>query len=102
MFVFSPNWEYCVQQYPDWKKLSESIDEKRWRVITITSEPDINKIKEHQEKYEIENLNVATITSKELLTARLGFTPMTVTIGTDGTVEKVWSGLWKQPFDLSN
>lgn len=76
------------------------IDNSRWRVLAVTSENDFDKIKKHLDDYKIP-FDVGIIPYTQMQKSRLMYTPMTLVIGTDGEVKKVWPGLWKRGFNLS-
>lgn len=102
LLVFSTTCKYCVQEYPYWKELAENVDPNRWRIVAVTSEDNMDKIKDHVEEYKLNSLKVASVAQTDLRGARMLFTPMTLVIGTDGEVKKVWPGLWKKGFDLQD
>jgi peroxiredoxin len=41
------------------------------------------------------------MSKEDMRRARMLFTPMTLIVDTNGDVKKVWPGLWKKGFDLS-
>lgn len=100
LLVFNTTCRYCVQEYPYWKELAENLDQNRWRIIAVTSEDNADKIKTHIEEYKLNSIKVASMAQADIREARMLFTPMTLFIGTDGEVKKVWPGLWKKGFDL--
>jgi len=100
LLVFNTTCKYCLQEYPYWKELAENVDPNRWRIVAVTSEDNMNKIKNHVEEYKLDNIKVASVAQTDLRGARMLFTPMTLVIGTDGEVKKVWPGLWKKGFEL--
>lgn len=101
LLIFNTSCEYCLQQYPYWVKLTESIDQDRWRVIALTSENDAEKIKPYVEDHKIPNAQIATMPLAEFRKARMLYTPMTLVIDRQGEVKKVWPGLNKD-FVLPN
>jgi hypothetical protein len=101
LFVFSPSCNYCVQQYPSWKELAGSIDYSRWRILAVTSEDNYDKIRTHIEEHKLSNIKVGSMSKEDMRRARMLFTPMTLIVDKNGDVKKVWPGLWKKGFDLS-
>ena len=95
LLVFSTSCQYCVQEYPNWKGLIENLDPDSWRVLAVTPEADLDKIKAHLESHKLSNVKVASVSREEMQKSRLLYTPMTLVVGTDGEVKKVWAGLQK-------
>jgi hypothetical protein len=90
-----------VQQYPSWKELAGNIDPSRWRILAVTSEDNYDKIRTHIEEHKLSNIKVGSMSKEDMRRARMLFTPMTLIVDTNGDVKKVWPGLWKKGFDLS-
>lgn len=101
LLVFSPSCNYCVQQYPSWKELAGNIDYNHWRILAVTSEDNYDKIRTHIEAHKLSNIKVGSMSKEDMRQARMLFTPMTLIVDTNGDVKKVWPGLWKKGFDLS-
>jgi hypothetical protein len=95
LLVFNSDCTYCLQQYPFWKELVVTLDSKIWRVFAITSEDNFEKINTLLVEQKMDSIKVASISREEIRKARLVFTPMTIAVGSDGEVKKVWAGLWK-------
>lgn len=95
LLVFNTSCQYCVQQYPYWKGLVENLDPTLWRILAVTSEEDYDKIKTHLEEHKLNSVKVASVSREEMQRSRMVFTPMSLVIGTDGEVKKVWAGLQK-------
>ncbi len=102
VFVFNTNCEYCIQQYPGWKDLINSLDRRQWNVIGVTSETDSSIIAKHLKENDLAELDVRIVSSKAIADARLGFTPMTILVDSQGLVGKVWAGLWTKGFNLDD
>lgn len=99
LLVFSSSCQYCVQQYPYWKETIDSLD-SGWRVLAVSSEDDLEKLKAHVDEQKIESIKVGTISVDDMSRARMSFTPMTIALDSKGEVVKVWAGLWTKGFDL--
>lgn len=95
LLVFNTSCQYCVQQYPYWKGLIENLDPTLWRILAVTSEENYDKIKTHLEEHKLNSVKVASISREEMQKSRMMYTPMTLVIGIDGEVKKVWAGLQK-------
>ncbi len=102
LFVFRPSCGYCLQQYPYWQSLIKSVDHEKWRIVAITSEMDTDVIRKHLEDNGLGGLDARTMPADEMAAARLGYTPMTLHVNSDGFVIRVWPGLWTGGFDLTN
>lgn len=95
LLVFNTSCQYCVQQYPYWKGLIENLDPAFWRILAVTSEENYDKIKMHLEEHKLNSIKVISISREEMQKSRMGYTPMTLVVDTDGEVKKVWAGLQK-------
>ena len=95
LLIFNTSCQYCEQQYPYWKGLIENLDTTLWRILAVTSEENYDKIKTHLEEHKLQGFKVASISREEMQKSRMLYTPMTLIIGTDGEVKKVWAGLQK-------
>lgn len=95
LLVFNTSCQYCLQQYPYWKELIENLDPTLWRILAVTSEENYDKIKTHLEEHKLNSVKVASISREEMQKSRMMYTPMTLVVGTDGEVKKVWAGLRK-------
>jgi len=93
--VFNTSCQYCVQQYPYWKAITENLDSTTWRILAITSEENYDKIKAHLEEHKLDTVKVACIRREEMQKSRMMYTPMTLVVDIDGEVKKVWAGLQK-------
>lgn len=102
LLVFNTGCEYCLQQYPNWNQLTGSLDQSRWRVLAISSESDLDKIKNHLTEHKVINVKAGSVSPKYMVDTRMLFTPMTLVIDPAGNVKKVWAGLWKKDFEIPN
>jgi peroxiredoxin len=100
LLVFSPSCQYCVQEYPYWKELVKNLDKERWRVLAVTTETNLDKIKDHVAEFDLTDMKVGSFSAEDARGARLLYTPMTLVVDPNGEVKKVWPGLWKKGFDL--
>lgn len=100
LLVLNSSCQYCKQQYPHWKELMRNIDSRNWRVLAISSEDDLEKLRANLESMDLENIRVGTVAAAEMRKARMLYTPMTIAVDAHGEVKKVWSGLWIKGFDL--
>lgn len=100
LFVFNTNCEYCVQQYAGWKKLLSSIDRNQWKVYAVTSQTDVELIREHLSENGLMDVDVRVVPAEEVAKARIGFTPMTIETDADGVATKVYPGLWTKDFEF--
>lgn len=101
LLIFNTTCDYCVKQYPSWKEAIPNLDND-WRVLALTPEQDHETIKNHLHTHSLRNIKVGSVSQDDMRKARLGFTPMTLALGSNGEVKKVWPGLWKKGFELPN
>ncbi len=77
---------------PTWQKLVKNIDGSSYRVVGLSLKPE--GVKEYIERHQLGNISViAKPDRKDLVKYKPSATPETVLIGSDGKVEKVWSGV---------
>lgn len=100
LFVFRTSCEYCLQQYPYWRSLISSVDRNKWNVVAVTSEEDPVLISQHLKENGMEGTETRIISAEDMVSARLAYTPMTLTLNSDGIVTRVWPGLKTNGFDL--
>jgi peroxiredoxin len=92
LLVFSPRCPYCTKNMPNWNALTLGLNEKEFRVVAVSTVPE--GVKEYAEKHGLNNIPVITTPDpKDKVAYEMNVTPQTVLIGSDGTVEKVWTGL---------
>lgn len=92
LFVLSPRCGLCRDIMPDWEKMVKSIDQKSFRVVAVSLTPEGTK--EFLAKYNLGSIPViADADPKDRVDYEMTLTPQTVLIGSDGKVEKVWTGL---------
>lgn len=102
LLVFNTNCEYCLQQYPSWRGLVGSLDRNKWNIIAVTTQSDSNLIKTHLDENELTGIDVRVVSAEEISKARMAYTPMTVSVDSDGVVRNVWPGLWAKGFSLGS
>lgn len=102
LLVFKTTCQYCIQQYPYWNQLTGNLDKSRWRVLAVTSESDLDKIKNHLIEHNLTNIRAGAISPQVVTDTRMLLTPMTLVLDPAGNVKKVWAGLWKKDFEISN
>jgi peroxiredoxin len=102
LFVFRSTCQYCLQQYAHWRNLVDNLDTEKFRVVALTSEQDRDVVRRHVANNGLMDLDIRIISAEDMKSARLMFTPMTLLATPDGTVAKVWPGLWVKEFDLSS
>jgi hypothetical protein len=102
LLVLDTNCEYCLQQYPYWKALIGKLDEERWQVVAVTVQRDASLISKHLEENNLSGIDVRIVQFDAIQKARLGYTPMTIAVTSDGVVKNVWPGLWAKGFNLEN
>jgi peroxiredoxin len=92
LLIFSPDCDYCTQNMPIWKNILSNIDKNSFRVIAISLEPEGTK--EYIIRHHLDSVPVITkLYLKGADTYKMGLTPETILIDSNGKVEKVWKGL---------
>ncbi len=100
LLFFTPTCPYCRVQFYYWRELIERADQERFEIIgMVGSSEDEGKVEEY-----LRSVNCAVGSSATLRVAlapagvrrvyKLSATSTTLIVANDGTVEKVWSGLW--------
>lgn len=92
---FKTTCGFCEKQMPFWKSLVKKIDYKDYEIIAVTTETDLNAIKNYLKKHEIQEWKVSTISTEDAQKAKLSVTPITFVVDQNRKVEKVWVGLWQ-------
>lgn len=96
LLYFRTTCSFCKEQMRYWKELVASIDNKTYRVIALTTETDVNIIKNYIKSHAIENWEVLTLNANDAEKAKLSATPITVVVDNQGKVEKAWIGMWRE------
>jgi hypothetical protein len=102
LLVFNTNCQYCRQQYPYWRELVGSLDKSKWNIIAITTQSDAKLISSHLEENKLNGIDVRIVSTEKISEARMGYTPMTVSVDSSGVVRNVWAGLWVEGFTLNS
>ncbi len=92
LLVFSPRCAYCTDNMPNWKAITQGVDDKAFRVIAISTLSE--GAKEYADKHGLHGIPViADPDPKNRVAYEMNITPQTVLVSADGTAEKVWTGL---------
>jgi peroxiredoxin len=100
LLFFTPTCPYCRQQFVYWRELLERVDGDRFEVLGVVDQAeDKNRLREYLRAMgcaaeDGKRLRVALVPSEVRQSYKLAATPITMIIGNDGKVEKVWSGRW--------
>lgn len=95
LLFFKTTCGYCKQQMAYWKNFVANIDHHKFKVTAITTETDVQAIKNYIKSYAIEDWDVLTVETKDAQKAKLMVTPVTMVINDEGIVEKAWVGMWE-------
>lgn len=90
ILVFSQNCGYCKKNWPNWRSLLDSIGGvTNVAFVNLTPQLDEAYIAENRmQRYQV----IARVESASKQEYRLNVTPQTLLIGSDGVIERVWTG----------
>lgn len=91
LLVFRPECPACERTLPYWKKIKAACDREGYQVFGISLENSGKTIEFLQTK----GLNLEVFAAPDAHfkdTYKLNLTPVTIVIGNDGSVEKIWPG----------
>jgi peroxiredoxin len=92
LLVFSPRCRACGENFPNWEAIINGIDRKSYRLFAISLHSQ--SAKEYAIRHGIDGVTILTeIDPKYKVAYNLALTPQALLIGSDGKVEKVWTGL---------
>lgn len=96
---FTPSCPFCGQQIPYWRDLLNNIDPSRFDVIGLVGERDdkqeiLKHIKDAGYLNTKNPLHVVVGPDNILRSYKLGTTPTTLLVKSDGHAQKVWVGRW--------
>ena len=94
LFYFHPTCGYCKKQMPYWIDLVLKTKHTQYKFIALTTEDNIQAVEHYLDIYGGREWNVWIMKQEDALDAKLSGTPITVVLGSNGNVEKVWVGMW--------
>jgi peroxiredoxin len=95
LLFFKTSCGYCKSQLNYWKKLVLNANQKDYKIIAITSETDLNAIKNYSDDFGIKDWEILSVNLTDSQKTKFTVTPITVVIDKNGVVEKSWIGLWQ-------
>lgn len=95
LLYFSPRCRYSYEQFPYWRSLIEHGQASNIRVVGLVSEhEDPQQVKRFLRSMGAASLEVARIPDAVHRQYKLLVTPLTLTLSSQGKVEKKWIGRW--------
>lgn len=92
LFVFSTNCGVCTLNWPAWEAVAQSIQGRPYRLLYATIESPLSK--EYAAHHGIEDRTVfAQLDPRYEAALNLRLTPLTILLGKNGDVTRVWVGL---------
>lgn len=92
LFVLSPRCNACEQNMPNWLAIINRLDRGGFRLAAVSLQAE--GIKEYASRHKFNQIPILTnIDPKYRVAYNLALTPQIILIGSDGKVEKVWTGL---------
>lgn len=92
---FSPRCKYSYEQFPYWRSLIEHGEASNLKVVGLVSEhEDAQQVKRFLRSIGAAQLTVARIPDRVHRQYKLLVTPLTLTLDSQGKVEKSWIGKW--------
>jgi thiol-disulfide isomerase/thioredoxin len=89
---------YCKKQNPYWTQLLNQIDSQKYEIVELFNAAEERQVVSDYLKSighsADPKLKVVFSNSEDLQKYKLNVTPTTLVLNENGTVEKVWSGLW--------
>jgi peroxiredoxin len=92
LFIFSPRCRACEANSLNWEAVINEIDRQSFRLFGISLQSQ--GVKEYASRHRINGVPILTeIDAKYRVAYNLALTPQTILIGSDGKVERVWTGV---------
>jgi peroxiredoxin len=92
LLIFSPRCRACEENLPNWEAIINGIERQSFRLFAISLQSQ--GVKEYASRHRIKGVPILTeIDAKYRVAYNLALTPQTILIGSDGKVERVWTGL---------
>ncbi|MCI0540050.1 MAG: hypothetical protein L0Z50_33000 [Verrucomicrobiales bacterium] len=91
LFVFSQTCGICDDNWPNWVEIIMHSDRSRTRFLGVNLvQPLESSYAQNRFQGFTEVITVDRAIAREY---RFGFTPQTILLNSDGTIERVWTGL---------
>ena len=95
LLVFSPSCHACDANWPEWQRLIRSSNATDERIILAniaTSDPAVTA--DYITRHHIDSIPaLAEVSAESMVAYRLQYTPQTILIGSDGRIEKAYTGV---------
>ena len=91
LFVFSTSCGVCTANWPNWEKLSKSVNPTVFRLAYANINSEMSK--KYSDRYGLPAADVfAQLDARSRTQLNLQLTPLTIVLGADGTLERYWAG----------
>jgi peroxiredoxin len=102
IFFSSTSCPYCKKQNAYWLDCLKQLDPGKYEIIAVFNEREERQtVADHLNKYGFteggSSLKLLFSPDDTLQKYKLRSTPITLVLDENGTVEKVWQGLWDRP-----
>ena len=96
VLVYSPVCPFCEENWPKWQQVIAFLDRSAVRPVMVDVTSTTNA--EFVSRYQLTGLPVLVqVDPLARVNYRLQLTPQTILVDSDGTVEKVWTGVLNDP-----
>ncbi len=96
----STSYPFCKKQNPYWLQMLQQLDARKYETVEIFNaaeeRPTVSNYVNSIGHSTIPNLYVLCSESENLQKYKLNATPTTLVLNEEGSVEKVWDGLWNK------
>lgn len=92
LFIFSTTCGICDINWPAWKSIQRTTNVRQYRLVYANIRSSLPAI--YLSKHDVYGEVIfADLDPRSIVTLNLTLTPLTVLLGSDGTIENVWPGL---------
>ena len=95
LFYFHPTCGWCKKQMPYWNELVSKADSRNFKFTAVTIDDNSEEIKDYINKFGMNSWEVLSMKKADADKSELSGTPTTVVLDSQGKVEKVWIGMWR-------
>lgn len=92
LLILSPECSFCEKNLPIWKQIINGIDQSLFRVTVVSLSS--HNLEKSLSQLQLDAGSVLTdVDPQDRQTYYFSSVPQTILVGTDGKVERVWTGL---------
>lgn len=93
----SPDCVFCTGQLPAWRAVVDSLNRARHRVYAIVAASEVPEtVRSYLNDAGLGELEVVFVNRSVMVQYGLQYTPTTMIVAGDGTIQKIWTGLWNR------